>query len=99
MQRTKEIGVRKVLGSTTAQVVFLFLKENIKLITVSMIIGIPSSYWIMNTWLQEFAYRIHIGLSIILVAVVFVLGITLLTVTYHAVRAAYINPSDTLRYE
>lgn len=99
MQRTKEIGVRKVLGSTTAQVVALFLKENIKLIFISMIIGIPSSYLIMNAWLQDFAYRIHIGLSIILVAVVFVLGVTFLTVAYHAARAAFINPSDTLRYE
>jgi putative ABC transport system permease protein len=99
MQRTKEIGVRKVMGSSTAQVVSLFLKENIRLIIISLVIAIPSSYWVMNIWLQDFAYRINIGFSIILMAMIFVLGITLLTVTYHAVRAAFINPSETLRYE
>jgi putative ABC transport system permease protein len=99
MQRTKEIGVRKVMGSTTPQVVFLFLKENIKLILVSIIIAIPSSYMIMNIWLQDFAFRIQIGMSIILTAIIFVFGITLLTVIYHAVKAAIINPAETLRYE
>jgi putative ABC transport system permease protein len=99
MQRTKEIGVRKVMGSSTLQVVYLFLMENIKLIFISMIIGIPSSYWIMNIWLRDFAYRKQIDISVILVAMIITLGITLLTVTYHTVRAALINPSRTLRYE
>ena len=99
MQRTKEIGVRKVMGSSTIQVVSLFLKENLRLIIISLVIAIPSSYWIMNIWLQDFAYRIQIGLSVIFIAMIFVMGVTLLTVTYHAVRAAFINPSETLRYE
>lgn len=99
MQRTKEIGVRKVMGSSTIQVVTLFLKENLKLIIISLVIAIPSSYWVMNIWLQDFAYQINIGFSIILMAMIFVMGVTLLTVTYHAVRAAFINPSETLRYE
>jgi len=64
-----------------------------------LVIAIPSSYWIMNIWLQDFAYRIQIGLSVIFIAMIFVMGVTLLTVTYHAVRAAFINPSETLRYE
>ena len=99
MQRTKEIGVRKVLGSTTVQVVSLFVIENIKLITISMIIALPSAYFIMNIWLRDFAYRIHVGIDIVLEAVLFVMGITVITVTYHAIKAAFINPSETLRYE
>jgi putative ABC transport system permease protein len=99
MQRTKEIGVRKVLGSTTVQVVSLFVTENIKLITISMIIALPSAYFIMNIWLRDFAYRIHVGIDIVLEAVLFVMGITVITVTYHAIKAAFINPSETLRYE
>ena len=87
------------MGSSALQIVLLFLKENIKLITVSILIAIPSSYLIMERWLQDFAYHIDIGLSIILIAVVSVLSITLLTVTYHTVRTALINPSKTLRYE
>lgn len=99
MQRTKEIGVRKVLGSTALQIVILFMKQNLRLISVSILIAIPSSYLIMGRWLQDFAYRIDIDLSIILIAVLSVLGVTLLTVTYHAIKTAYTNPSDTLRYE
>jgi putative ABC transport system permease protein len=99
MQRTKEIGVRKVMGSSTLQIVILFLKENFKLITFSILIAIPSSYLIMNQWLQDFAYRIDIDISIIIIAIISVMGITLLTVTYHVIRTALINPSETLRYE
>ena len=99
MQRTKEIGVRKVMGSSALQIVVLFLKENIKLISISMLIAIPSSYFIMDRWLQDFAYRIDIGVSIVIIAVLSVICITLVTVTYHSVRTALINPSETLRYE
>ena len=99
MQRTKEIGVRKVLGSTTVQVVSLFVTENIKLITISMIIALPAAYFIMNIWLRDFAYRIQVGFDIVLEAVLFVMAITVITVTYHAIKAAFVNPSETLRYE
>lgn len=99
LQRTKEIGVRKVMGSSALQIVMLFIKENIKLITISMLIAIPSSYLIMGRWLQGFAYRIDISISIFVIAVLSVTGVTLLTVTYHVIKTAFINPSDTLRYE
>ena len=79
--------------------IYLFLKENIMLISISMLIAIPSSYLIMNRWLQDFAYRIDIGVWIIIIAVLSVICITLVTVTYHSVRTALINPSETLRYE
>ena len=99
IQRTKEIGVRKVLGSTTLQVVSLFVTENLKLITISLVISVPSAYFIMNIWLRDFAYRIQVGLDIVLEAVLFVIGFTVITVAYHAIKAAFINPSETLRYE
>jgi putative ABC transport system permease protein len=99
IQRTKEIGIRKVMGSSTGQVVQLFLRENVKLIIVAIVLAIPLSYFFMNSWLQDFAYRIQIGVDIILIAILFVLGITVITVTYHAIKAAIINPSNTLRYE
>jgi putative ABC transport system permease protein len=99
IQRTKEVGIRKVMGSSTGQVVLLFLKENIKLIIVAIVLAIPLSYFFMNNWLRDFAYRIQIGAEIILIAILFVLGITVITVTYHAIKAAIINPSETLRYE
>ena len=87
------------MGSSTTQVVYLLLRENIKLILIAIIIAIPISYFFMNSWLRDFAYRIQIGADIILSAIVFVIGITVVTVTYHAIKAAVINPSETLRYE
>jgi putative ABC transport system permease protein len=99
VQRTKEVGVRKVLGSSALQVVLLFLTDNIKLVVISLLLAIPASYFIMDNWLRDFAYRIQIGIDLILIAIISVLTITLLTVTYHSIRAALINPSETLRYE
>lgn len=99
MQRTKEIGIRKVMGSTILQIVVLFISENIRLIIISLILALPLSYVLMNLWLQEFAFRIRIGFPIIVSASIFIMVITLITITYHALRAAVVNPSDTLRYE
>jgi len=99
LQRTKEIGIRKVIGSSSRQVVTLFIKENLKLIVISLLIAIPSSYLVMERWLQNFAYRIQIGAGIVLIAISFVLIITLLTVIYHAAKASLVNPVNSLRYE
>ena len=63
------------------------------------LIAIPSSYLVMDRWLQNFAYRIQIGAGIVLLAISFVLIITLVTVIYHAARASFVNPVNTLRYE
>lgn len=99
IQRTKEVGIRKVLGSSALQVVRLFIIENIRLVVISILIAIPTSYYLMNNWLRDFAYRIQIRIELILPAILFVLAITIITVTYHAIKAALINPSETLRNE
>ena len=99
LQRTKEIGIRRVLGATAVQVVLLFIKENIKLVIIALFLAIPFGYYIMDSWLQGFAFRINIGISTLVIASLFVMMITVLTVTYHAIRTSIKDPSTTLRYE
>ena len=99
IQRTKEISIRRVLGATVVQVVLLFVKENIKLIIIALLLAIPFGYYLMFKWLQGFAFRIDISINIFAIAAIFVLLITILTVTYHAIRASNKGPSTTLRYE
>ena len=98
-QRTKEIGVRKVLGSTVFGVVTLLSKDFIKLVALASIIAIPLGYFAMNRWLQEFAYRTAIGADVFFIAGFAGLLISLATVSHQAIRAALANPVDSLRYE
>ena len=98
-QRTKEIGIRKVLGASIPTVMGLLSKEIIKLILIANILAWPVAYLIMNYWLQNFAYRIEPNLWLFLAATILVLLIALLTVAYHAIRSAITNPVETLRYE
>ncbi len=96
-QRTKEIGIRKVLGASVKGIVYLLGKDFGLLILMGFALIAPFSYWLLNTWLQEFAYRIVLGLDtyIISVLVVFLLG--LITVVYQSVKAAVVNPVESLR--
>jgi len=98
-QRTKEIGIRKVLGASISGIVLLLSKEFTKLVLVSNLIAWPIAYWAMNRWLQDFAYRIHIGVGTFLLAGVLALIIALLTVSFQAIKAALANPVKALRYE
>jgi len=98
-QRTKEIGVRKVMGASVSGVVFLLSKEFGKLIIISFIIAVPIAYYAMNNWLEDFAYRTEISLLTFIFAGLIALSIALLTVSYHAVKVAVANPVDSLRYE
>lgn len=98
-QRTKEIGVRKVLGATVGGIIMLLSKDFVKLLVVSFLVAIPVGYFVADLWLQEFAYRISLGVGIFLFASLIALGIALLTVSYQAIRAAIANPVDALRYE
>ncbi len=97
--RTKEIGIRKVLGATAANVIRLFSKEFIKVIGIAFLIATPISYFIVNGMLQIYAYRISISPWIFLSTGFFVLLMALLTVCWQALRAATANPVDSLRYE
>ena len=98
-QRTKEIGIRKVLGASIPTIIRLLSKEIIRLILIANIIAWPVAYFIMDYWLQNFAYRIEPNIWLFLAASVLVLIIALLTVSYHAIRSATANPVETLRYE
>jgi len=98
-QRTKEIGVRKVLGASVFNIVFLLSQNFTKLILIAMAIAIPLSWWAIENWLKGFAYRIDISWIIFLIACIAALVIALLTVSYESVKAAVTNPVKSLRTE
>jgi putative ABC transport system permease protein len=98
-RRTKEIGIRKVLGATVSGIVYLLTKEFTVLVLIANIIAWPVAYYAMSRWLQGFAYRINIELLTFIVAATLALIIALITVSYHAFKAAYANPVEALRYE
>src|SRR5206468_10411252 len=79
-QRTKEIGIRKVLGASVQNVLLLVSKEFLLLVTIAFIISIPVTWWAMHKWLQDFAYRINIGISVFVIAGVSVVLIALITI-------------------
>jgi len=98
-QRTKEIGVRKVLGATVSSIVKHISKEFVVLVTIANIIIWPMAYFIMSRWLENFAYRITIGWWTFVLTGLAVLAVSLLTVSWQIIRAATANPVDSLRYE
>jgi putative ABC transport system permease protein len=99
VQRTKEVGIRKVLGASVSSIVFLFSKEFMVLITVSFAIAVPAAWYIMAGWLQTFAYRITMNAWIFIAAIAVSVVIAWLTVGYKAIRAALVNPVKSLRSE
>jgi len=98
-QRTKEIGIRKVLGASVSRIIVLLTKEFTRLVLVANIIAWPFAYYAMKNWLNDYPYRIKIGFEIFLISGFAVLVISVLTVIFQAVRAAFANPADSLRYE
>jgi putative ABC transport system permease protein len=98
-RRTKEIGIRKVLGASVGSIVGLLSREFLLLVAIANLIAWPIAYYAMGRWLEEFAYRISIGLGTFLLAAVFALIITMITVSSQAIKAALRDPVDTLRYE
>ena len=98
-QRIKEIGIRKTLGATVSNIVGLMSKDFLLLVAISNLISWPASYFIMNKWLQNFVYRIDIGLWIFALAAALALFIALLTISFQTIKAAAANPVDSLRYE
>ncbi|MGN6530122.1 MAG: ABC transporter permease, partial [Ginsengibacter sp.] len=98
-QRTKEIGIRKVLGASERQVTQMLSKEFLKLVSIAAVIAFPVAWWVMNKWLQSFAYRTNISWWIFIVAGFAVLLIALITVSFQAIKAALANPVKSLRSE
>jgi putative ABC transport system permease protein len=98
-QRTKEIGIRKVLGATASDILLLLNKDFIKWVLIANIIAWPVAYYAMHRWLQNFAYRANIGIATFILSATLALFIALITVSYHALKAAYANPIEALRYE
>ena len=98
-QRTKEIGIRKVLGASEFSLALLISQEFLILVSLSNLIAWPLSFYFMKDWLDTFAYRIDLSVYFFLIAGVAALIITLLTVSYQALKASYSNPVKSLRYE
>ena len=99
LQRQKEIGVRKVLGASTQQIVYLFSKEFTVLVLLAFIIAAPLGYFAMQAWLETFAYRIELSVGYFALALLASVGIAWLTVGYKSIRAAVANPVESLRSE
>ena len=98
-EKTKEIGIRKVLGASSWKIVSLFSMDFAKLSIIANAVAWPAGYIIMHLWLQDYAYRTSIGIWVFVLTGILGLFITLLSVAYQIHRAAQANPIDSLRYE
>jgi putative ABC transport system permease protein len=99
LQRTKEIGVRKVLGASLQSILILLSRDFLKLVIVSLLLAVPVGWFIMNRWLQDYAYRITIGWWVFAVAGASALFIAVITICIQVVKAAGKNPVKSLRTE
>jgi putative ABC transport system permease protein len=97
--KTKEIGIRKVLGASVSSIIQLLAKDFISLVVIALVIAVPIGWWAMHTWLQDFAYRIDISWWVFLVAGAVAILIAIATVSMHALKAALANPVNSLKEE
>ena len=99
LQRTKEIGIRKVLGASVIGIVNLLSKDFLKLVLIAAIIAFPIAWYTMNKWLQNFAYKINISWWVFAIAGMLAILISLITISFQAIKAAIANPVKSLRTE
>ncbi len=99
LQRTKEVGIRKVLGASVSNIVLLFFKDFFKLIAIAVVLGLPLIYLSMNDWLNGYAYRINFPWWVLSVAIVFIVLFAFLTVSFQTWKLALLNPVKTIRHE
>ncbi len=99
VNRTKEIGIRKVMGAELSNIFVLLNRQYIGLSLIAYALAIPFSWYVMNKWLSDFQFKITMGWELFTISVLAGLCIALLTVSYHAIKAAFINPAETLKYE
>ena len=98
-QRTKEIGIRKVLGSSVPRIVMLLSKDLTRLVLLANLLAWPAAWYLLNRWLQDFLYRTHVHFDIFIIAGTITFLIALITMSYQAIKAATADPVDSLRYE
>jgi len=98
-QKTREIGLRKVLGSSSGQVVMMFLKDFGKWVIIANLIALPFSWYFTEKWLQDFYFKIHPGIIYYVIALIISMLTALLTVTWQSYRASRLNPAESLKYE
>ncbi len=98
-QRTKEIGIRKAMGASVGRIFYIISKEIMVLVAISTLIAWPIVFFIAKNWLQNYHYKIHLGIFDFLIGFVIALSIALLTISYRALKSARMNPAESLRYE
>ncbi len=98
-KRTREVGIRKVLGASVGGIVLMFSRDFIRLVLIANIIAWPVAYYVMDRWLENFAYRTGISISLFVLTAVIALAIALLTMSLQAVKAAFTNPVEAIKYE
>jgi putative ABC transport system permease protein len=98
-QRKKEIGIRKVLGASTAGVMYLLSKRFMRIILVANVIAVPLAYFATKMFLNLFVYRTKLDAGMVLATVVFTFFVALLTISYQVIKTALANPVDSIRYE
>ena len=99
VQRRKEIGIRKVLGATSGAVLGMLTREVVVLLTIAAVVGGPAGYWIADRWLEDFAYRIDLGVAPFLFATLAAVSVGLLTVAYESLKAAWSDPVTSIHHE
>jgi ABC-type antimicrobial peptide transport system permease subunit len=98
-RRTKEIGIRKVLGASVQNITLLLSKDMIRLVFIAILIALPVAWWAANKWLQDFVYRIDLSFWTFIMAGMFSILFALVTLSFHVVRTAWANPVNSLRSE